>query len=118
MNNYEIEPLPKHKKKKESNISKSKSKSKHKHEYADCILMKKWHSNLGNGRTSIITARAKYCIKCGKIGKMVIYESEKTEKGFHRILTNEEVLKKYPNFPIFYVNWKDKYVTIEGENDD
>lgn len=103
---YEEYDIPKYIKKKKSSLSKSKEKSKHKHKYVECLL-------IVDDRQP---CRATYCQICGKIGDVNFFETEKTDHGIYRGLSEEEIFKKYMDFPQIHI--KDifqKYISIDGE---
>ena len=101
---------PKYKKKKGSSMSKSKVKSKHKHQYKQCLL-------LNSGRPH----RAFYCTLCGKVKNIKFFEMEPIGNGLFRMLTTEEVLKRYSDLERFEISDLNatKYVPIDStENDE
>lgn len=77
-----------------------KMNSKHEHIFKPCLI---YDHKLGHYHTKT------YCIFCGKLNsprKMDI-DYEVTEKAHGRIykhLDNEEIIKRYSDFPIFHVN--------------
>jgi hypothetical protein len=101
--------IPKHRKKKGSSTSKSKEKSKHKHEYVECLLIERENNK---------PHRATYCKICGKIGDIKVFETEKTEKGYYRTLSSDEVFEKYKDLEKIYIEdlWQ-KYVPIGKEEE-
>ncbi len=101
----------KYRKKKESSTSKSKYKSKHKHEYKSCLI------RYYDKEFSPIQI-ASYCRLCGKIGSNIDSSrkmSEKTESGYYRMLTKDEIVKQNDDLPIFDLDdWDSKYVPLEN----
>ena len=96
--------VPKYRKKKESNTSKSNKKANHKHEFIDCLLIDEKHNN---------PHKSSYCKICGKIDGVCLLETEKTNSGYRKMLSNEEIFEKYKDLPQFRVNSVfDKYVSI------
>lgn len=75
--------IEKYKKKKPSSVSKSRAKSNHKHDKEECLLTY-------NGNFYL----ASYCPICGKIHNW-IRPTIKIETGGYRMLTNEEIGKRY-----------------------
>lgn len=105
---YEGYEIPKYIKKKESSLSKSKNKSKHKHKYVECLLI--------NGDRK--PYKAAYCEICGKVGDVKFCETEKTDYGTYRKLSDGEVFEKYKDFPQIHINdIYQKYITIDAEDD-
>ena len=105
MNNYEQGDIPKYIKKKESSTSKSNIKSKHKHEYVDCLLVASGGAH---------PYPASYCKICGKINHSSPLEvCEKTESGYRRLLSSEEILEKYKDLERIEIDsyWQ-KYVPV------
>lgn len=100
MENYD--DIPKYRKKKSSK-SKSANKSNHKHQYEDCLLVDEENR----------PHKAQYCKICGKINNVKVFETEREDGGFYRMLTYDEVFHKYKSLKQFQVKdiW-DKYVTI------
>ena len=92
--------IPKHKKKKASSVSSARLKAKHKHEYGECLLSLKGEPRM-----------ATYCKICGKIGNVKHFDFARTESGYHRMLTKEEIYRKYRKLEIFEVEdfWQ-KYI--------
>ena len=89
--------------KKKLSKSKSASKSNHKHQYDDCLLID------GENRPH----KAQYCTICGKINNVKVFETEREDGGFYRMLTFDEVFQKYKGLKQFQVkDMRDKYVTI------
>lgn len=104
---YEEYEIPKYIKKKNSSLSKSKVKSKHKHKYVECLLIEDDRK----------PCKAAYCKICGKVGDIEFCDAEKTDHGTYRILSDEEVFKKYMDLPQIHV--KDifqKYIPIDAED--
>lgn len=105
----------KYRKKKESSTSKSKYKSKHKHEYESCLI-RYTYEMYGKKLSSIQIAS--YCKLCGKIGSNIDSSrkmAEKTENGFYRMLSCEEILKQNDDLPIFDLDdWNSKYIPLEN----
>ena len=100
MDNYD--EIPKYRKKKSSK-SKSASKSNHKHQYDDCLLVDKENH----------PHKAQYCKICGKINNVNVFETERIDGGFYRMLTFDEVFQKYKSLKQFQVkDMRDKYVSI------
>lgn len=104
LENVDDAQLNKHRKKKPSSVSKSALKSKHKHEYGMCILISAdgtWH-------------RAEYCIHCGKIHNVFLFETKKIENGFFKQLSQDEVKRAWKDLPKYHVQdiW-DKVVNFE-----
>lgn len=102
MNGYS--DISKYKKKKQSSTSKSSIKSKHKHEYIECLLITSKNKPY----------RSKYCKFCGKIDNIIFGESERLENGLHKMITDEEIYKKYKNLKNIYVDdiWNLKYIPV------
>lgn len=100
------EEIPKHLKKKESNKSRAREKTKHKHVYDVCLLVK-------DGKPY----PASYCILCGKIQTINHINTVKTEEGYSRFLTDEEIFEQYKDVPKFQIEsiWQ-KYVPVHREN--
>lgn len=100
MENYD--EIPKYRKKKPSK-SKSASKSNHKHQYEDCLLVDEENR----------PHKAQYCKICGKINNIKVFETERDDKGFYKMLTSDEVFQKYKDLEQFQVKdiWN-KYVSI------
>lgn len=105
----------KYRKKKESNTSKAKYKSKHKHQYKSCLI--RYYTEF-MGDTHEHISIASYCIICGKIGSNIDSNrkiTEKTENGFYRMLTKEEILKNNNDISIFNVSdCFAKYVVLDN----
>ena len=99
MDNNEI---PKYRKKKPSK-SKSAIKSDHKHQYDDCLLV--------DGENH--PHKAQYCKICGKINNVKVFETEREDGGFYRMLTFDDVFEKYQRLKKFKGRdiWA-KYVSI------
>ena len=83
--------------------SRSVSKSDHKHQYDDCLLVDEENR----------PHKAEYCIICGKINNVKVFETERIDGGRFRMLTCDEVFQKYKGLKQFQVKdmW-DKYVSI------
>ena len=81
---YEESEIPKYIKRKKSSLSKSREKSKHKHKYVECLLI---NDEFGK------PYKAAYCKICGKVGDVKFCETEKTDHGTYRKLSDGEVLK-------------------------
>lgn len=92
MNNLEND-IPKHQKKKESSTSKAKTKSNHKHEYIDCLLIQSEHK---------LPLLGSCCKICGKIGDAKF--DTVLEDGYYRMLTSDEVYKKYQDLEKIYID--------------
>ena len=100
MENYD--EIPKYRKKKPSK-SKSVNKSNHKHHYDDFLLVyEENHPHI-----------SEYCKICGKINNVNVFETEREDGGFYRMLTYDDVFQKYKDLEQFQVKdiW-DKYVPI------
>lgn len=86
---YFNDEVPKYKKK----VNKAVTKSKHKHTYKSCLLKDK--SRLG--KYSI----GEYCTICGKIGNIKFFDTVSLEDSkYSRVLSNDELLKKYSHYEI------------------
>lgn len=85
---------PSHKKQsRTSNFSQASKKSKHKHQYQPCLLSE--NSRFG---------RADYCTICGKINNLRLAETERLPSGCYRMLSQEEILNLYKDYPVFVVS--------------
>ena len=74
--------------------TKSKSKkANHKHLYEDCLITCDDWNHICIGR---------YCTVCGLKQVIRVSEAEKTENGYYTMLTNEEVIAKYPDWPMLH----------------
>lgn len=91
--------IPKYKKK----SNKTVSKSKHKHEYIGCLL-----HELKTNRYYL----SSYCKYCGKVGRSISLESEKTHNNWRILLSQEELLNKYKHLEIKSIDniFKNNYI--------
>jgi hypothetical protein len=78
--------IPKYKK---ISLKATTKKSKHKHLYGQCLLID----------VSKNVSRANYCVECGNIGDIFMFESIDAGNGYNRMLNSEEVLDKYKDLP-------------------
>lgn len=103
----DIDEIGKYKKYTKSNVSKAKSKSKHKHTYSNGIVI------INDKYDSVY--KVKYCTECGKIYDLTS-ETVVTDKGYRRMLHNDELLEKYKDLPRFTIpNIMVKFVNITHE---
>lgn len=82
----------------QSSTGKKRTKSKpkkanHKHLYEDCLITCDDWSNICIG---------KYCTVCGLKQIVQVSETEKNEKGYYTLLTNEEVIARHPDWPMLH----------------
>lgn len=109
---FEIE---KYKKKTKSNTSKSNRKSKHKHIKANCLI--ECHTRDYKGRNCTRYYPTCYCEICGKVMDIKFGETEKTDKGYYRQLSDEEVLEKHKDWNIVLATedniYDMRYIPIE-----
>lgn len=98
--------VPKHRKKRNSSKSKSKDKSDHKHEYCYCIFT--------FSQFPTMAKVGAYCSKCGKTDwPYTRMEVDESEDGYMRLLTKEEILNKYKDFPVFELSeFGQKYIPV------
>lgn len=82
----ETTEVPKHRKKKQSSTSKARTKSKHRHIYKDCLFI---NNKVG------WPYKGQYCIFCGKIGEIDLFEAVKVSGGYRRRLIESEIIEKY-----------------------
>lgn len=103
----DIDEIGKYKKYTKSNVSKAKSKSKHKHTYSNGIVI------INDKYDSVY--KVKYCTECGRIYDLSS-ETVVTDKGYCRMLHNDELLEKYKDLPRFTIpNIMVKFVSIIHE---
>lgn len=89
---YYDKEIPKYRKKRKK---KNVKKSDHKHQYIDVLIRRK-------NKESFWYSHGKVCKVCGRIGEERYFETEEVEgKGYFRCLTQEELLEKYKDLPIF-----------------
>ena len=86
--------LNRHRKKRPSNVSKSIMKSKHRHEYEECMLIS------DNGQYN----RAEYCIHCGKIHNVFMFETMRCSNGYYKQMSQDEVKKTWSDLKRFHVS--------------
>lgn len=89
---YDEEQTPYKKKKKPKTVK----KADHKHNYIECLV--KWDNHISRGER---------CSVCGKLVMKIFFETEKTENGWHRVLTNDEVLKKFRGYDMYDYHTKE-----------
>lgn len=92
--------IPNYKKKRHK---KSVKKSNHAHSYLPCLYFMKDTPN--------IIFLGDRCVICGKIGSRRMV-TESVAGAYSRMLTNDEVLNKYPTLPCFTISFTDKFVLL------
>ena len=81
-------------------------KKRHKHNYIPC-LFSYYFTNVFTGNAEIRYAKGEYCVDCGKIHDLILYEANED----HVMLTNKEFYNKYKHLPIIELgNLFKKYV--------
>lgn len=112
--NYFDDEQPKYRKK---SRKPSVTKSKHKHVFEEVMVV----GNINDRPRYYVGER---CCICGKTKSKTMFFSERGEDGMYRLLTNEEILKKYPNLPkvkevkfdVFEDIPGEKYATIDKDD--
>lgn len=99
--------IPKHRKKKQSSTSNARNKSKHKHIYQDCLFINK------DGEQH----KGEYCVDCGKIGVINLFETERVSGGYRKILA-KEVLRRHKKLEQVEVeNFFQKFIVLSGDGE-
>ena len=94
MDDVDSVSLNRYRKKNKDESSSRVIKTKHNHEYEYCMLNTRMNEYY----------RAEYCIHCGKIHNVFLFEQESYGNGYYKQLSQQDVKKKWADLKIFHVD--------------